>query len=93
MSCMSDILINSLKSGPNEDQVVAVVSVAIFNRKEYEGLNVGRISPMKLIDDWGITLEQSQPMMMVGDRKDIEYKVETFLRSEWEKHDIEKKGK
>ena len=73
-----------------EKEVVALVSVMIFDKDEYNGMKIKKISSCKIIDDWGVTLKELQPMVFVGSRKDIESKMGSHMAMEWKQYDFEK---
>ncbi len=89
---MPDLDIHSERVVQQGEDVVAILSVEIFNRKEYEGMKVGKISPCKIVDDWGVALKELYPMVFVGQKKDIECKLAAHICREWKKFDLGKKG-
>lgn len=84
-----DIHSDKLKNG--DDEVVVVLSMEILDRKEYDGLKVNKISPSKIIDDWGVPVKEILPTIFVGTRKDLEHKVGSYFRKEWTGSIINKK--
>lgn len=84
---MADFTIHPDKSEQGDEEVVAIVSMEIFNKKEYEGLKVDKISSLKVVDDWGVVIKEVHPMVFVGQRRDIENKFGSFVDGEWVKYD------
>ena len=83
----------SEKTIRGDDDVVVVLSVSIYDRKTYEGMNVAKITPSKVVDDWGVTLGESYPMVFVGKKMDIEQKLESHIQNEWSAYDSKKRSK
>ena len=88
---MADYTIHSDKSEQGREDVVAIVSMEIFNKKEYEGLKIDKISPLKVVDDWGVVIKEVLPMIFVGQRRDIENKFKMFIDGEWIKYSKDRK--
>ena len=88
---MSEIC--SEKTVKGDEDVVVVLSVSIYDRKTYDGMNVAKITPSRIVDDWGVTLEESLPMVFVGRKKDIEQKLESHIQNEWSAYDSKKRSK
>lgn len=88
---MADYTIHSDKSEQGCEDVVAIVSMEIFNKKEYEGLKIDKISPMKVVDDWGVVIKEVLPMIFVGQKRDIESKFRMFIDGEWTKYSKDRK--
>ena len=90
---MTDLDIHPEKHSKEFEEVVVLMSVAIFNRKEYDGLKVKKIAPCKVIDDWGVTLKEVHPMVFFGPMEAIEGNLFSQLGKELKRYDFEKGDK
>lgn len=90
---MHNLDISPDKSLQQEEDVIAIVSMTIFNRNEYEGLKVNKISPCKVIDDWGVVIKEVHPMIFVGKKEDIEHKTNLHVQEKWSKYNSTKDKK
>lgn len=90
---MSDLDIQPERFAQDDDSIVVLMSVATFDRKEYDGLKIAKISPCKIVDDWGVTLGEFHPMVFFSQRKGIESKLFAQIGKELKQFDFEKEKK
>ena len=82
------------KEPKEKDEVVVVLSMVMYDKDLYEGIKVNKITPSKIIDDWGTTIGEVHPLVFVGQKDDIQFKLDTHIQNEWIKHDaMKRRGK